>query len=1143
MTALAILAVLLALALLLPLLRRRTGVEADAAGRTEAAAHSPGSDCSQCGQAADRCAVRCLLSGKSEEPEYYEDEHLDRYRGRAPETYTPEEREEFDYVRRTMRPEEVRGWRHSLALRGIRPPFILLMLLAASACSTQKNTSASRWWHGFKARYNTYYNGAVAYVDGSLEKERGHRDNFTELIPLYPVSAKQSRETGKGNYDRAIEKAEKAIHQHSIRRRPAWDKRRRKTAKDIEWLGRKEYNPFLWRAWMLMGRAQFHKGDFDAAASTFAYMSRLYATQPAILGKARAWLAKAYTEEGWQYNAENVIRDMQRDSIHWRAQKEWDYTYADYYLHTEQYREAIPWLRRVIRHEMRSRQKAREWYLLGQLYALIGEQDSAYRAFRHVARHNPPYELEFNARIAQTEVLARSRGHRMVGRLRRMAASDNNKDYLDQVYYAIGNIHLAARDTLAAVSAYEEGAKRSTRGGIEKGVLLLRLGDLYWERMSFAAAQRCYGEAVGLIERDHREYARLARRSETLDALVPWTEAIHLQDSLQSLAAMGEAERNAAIDRVIDALKRKEREERRLQQEQDALQMQQQGGTGADRQRRGNQPRTPQPQQQGGGQWYFYNPMAVEQGKATFRKLWGRRDNVDHWQRNNQTVLAAPTGAEEVTDEEREQMAREAARADSLRQTADSAAQDPHRREYYMASLPFTAGQRAESDSVIAGALHQAGVICQERLDNTALAVRYLLRLESQYPDYPLMDDVYYHLALLHMRQHREAEASRYTVLLRERYPRSKYTTILTDPDYAENARHGEHLEDSLYTAAYRAFLAGDAETVERTVAEGERRFPLGANRDKRLFIGALTRLERGDAAGCIRGMETVVDEFPGSRISEMAGMIVRGVRAGRSISGGHFDMGSVWSRRTVVMDEADSTAALGFTAEEADDFLYVIAYPADSLNEHRLLYEVARHNFSHFLSRDFDIAITGDEGLHRLEVSGFRNHGEALTYAAEIQPLIQPLLATTPDHRRLLISRRNLELIGQRLSYDDYETFYREHFAPRPAPLSAPSVLIEPNEVVARPGQEDAPPPPPAGEAVTDRQGTLIPIEPPVKTEKGEKTGTVVSEQQPAKNKTGIYFRQATDKAAEKKKTADGKKPKKKTFDPEDEYYELEGF
>ena len=291
---------------------------------------------------------------------------------------------------------------------------LLISLALLASCSTKKNTAKSRWWQSFTARYNTYFNGSQAFIEGSLEKENGNKDNYTELIPLYTVSNKQSRDLGKGNFSRAIEKSEKAIKLHSIKVRPEWKKSRRKTAKDLEWLNRREYNPFLWRAWLLMGKSQFQQGDFEEAASTFSYMARLYQTQPAILGRARAWLAKSYTELGWIYDAEDVITKQRRDSMDWRAVKDWDYTYADYYIHSQRYAEAIPYLRKVIRHETRRKQKAREWFLMGQLQALLGHREEAYKAFRHVVRLNPPYELDFNARIAQTEVMAAGNAKRMI---------------------------------------------------------------------------------------------------------------------------------------------------------------------------------------------------------------------------------------------------------------------------------------------------------------------------------------------------------------------------------------------------------------------------------------------------------------------------------------------------------------------------------------------------------------------------------------------------------------------------------------------------------------------------------------------------------------------------------------------------------
>ena len=65
---------------------------------------------------------------------------------------------------------------------------------------------------------------------------------------------------------------------------------------------------------------------------------------------------------------------------------------------------------------------------MGQLQAQQGHREEAYKAFRHVTRLNPPYELEFNARIAQTEGMAAGDSKRMISRLKHIAASDNNKD-------------------------------------------------------------------------------------------------------------------------------------------------------------------------------------------------------------------------------------------------------------------------------------------------------------------------------------------------------------------------------------------------------------------------------------------------------------------------------------------------------------------------------------------------------------------------------------------------------------------------------------------------------------------------------------------------------------------------------------------
>ncbi len=930
---------------------------------------------------------------------------------------------------------------------------VALVALLAS-CSTEKNTSRSRWWHSFNARYNTYYNGSVAYIDASLEKENGNKDNFTEMIPMYTVGNKKSRELGKANYDKAIEKCEKAIKLHSITKRPEWTKSRRKTERDIEWLSRKEYNPFLWKAWMLMGRSQFFQGAFDEAASTFSYMCRLYATQPAIYGRARAWLAKSYIEQDWLYDAEDVIRNMQRDSIHWRAQKEWDFTYADYYIHTGDYDKAIPYLKKSIDHEMRKKQKARLCFLLGQLYAATGKNAEAYKAFKSVVRKNPPYELEFNARIAMTEVMGASQAKKMVGKLKRMAASDKNKDYLDQVYYAIGNIYLAQKDAMNAISNYEKGNKKATRSGIEKGVLLLKLGDLYWQQEKFSDAQRCYGEAIGLLDKDRKDYEQLSARSKVLDELVPYTDAIHLQDSLQALAKMSEKDRNAAIDRVIAELKRQEKEQKRLEDEKNAQQTMQRNGAMGNRNNtnRNNTAQTQQNNRQN-AVWYFYNAMAVQQGKQAFEKLWGKRENTDNWQRVNKTVVGNLNGDAdmELTEEQKDSIAKAELAQDSLEQLKDSAQNDPHKREYYLAQIPFTSDQVATSNLTIMDGLYNSGVIFKDKLDNLDLSKKQFTRLETQYPDFEQKADMYYHLFLLYSRLGQHNVAAGYVEKLKAEYPENQWTILLTDPYFKENAQFGVHIEDSLYAATYDAFKADRLSEAKANAQISATRFPLGENRDKFLFIGGLAKLNDGDSKGCVDDMKAVVEKFPQSKLAEMAGMIVNGVNAGKPLHGARFDLGDVWTRRTAVLADSDSINAKTFDAERNTEFVFMLAYVPDSVDENKLLYQMAKVNFTHYVVRNFDLAIEDANGLRRMVVRGFRNYDEALQYARGLaeQAGLQQLLSGC---KAIVISDKNLPLLGTNFSYADYQDFYDKNFAP--LKISSQPLLTEPIHVAPK---EDA--------------------------------------------------------------------------------------
>jgi hypothetical protein len=207
----------------------------------------------------------------------------------------------------------------------------ILLLISLAGCSVKKNTAGSRFYHSFTTRYNVYFNGHEAYKRGIEAIETGNKDSYLEMLPLYPIENKKTVGLGKSDFDRAIEKSQKAIKLHSIKKKPA-RKPGRKTPEEKRWLSQKEYNPFLHNAWMMMGKSQFYKGEFLEAASTFSYIIRLYDTNPKVLAEANIWLSRCYTEMDWFYDAEGVLTKLNNDSLPSAMMPDYSAAYGNYLL-------------------------------------------------------------------------------------------------------------------------------------------------------------------------------------------------------------------------------------------------------------------------------------------------------------------------------------------------------------------------------------------------------------------------------------------------------------------------------------------------------------------------------------------------------------------------------------------------------------------------------------------------------------------------------------------------------------------------------------------------------------------------------------------------------------------------------------------
>ena len=916
---------------------------------------------------------------------------------------------------------------------------ILLVVVALCGCSGRKNTAASRAYHAFTAKYNTYYNGYLSYQQGIKAQSEGHKDNYLEQLPLLTISNKTTKAIAGSNYDRAIDKAQKAIKNHSIKRKPKRPTGKKLTEKQKRFYAQKEFNPFLWKAWFLMANSQFQKGEFTEAASTYIYITKLYENDPEIVAQARIGLAKCYTEMEWLYEAEDLLMRARRDSIPQKFEEEFALAKANLLMKQKRTGEAIEHVKTGMeRKGITNLDKARELYLLGQLYAANGDMKAAYKCFGKTISKSPPYELEFNARIRQTETATDENHKKILRKLKRMARSPKNKDYLSQVHYAIGNIHLSKKDTTEAIKAYETGVAEGATSGYGTAMLHLSLAKLYWEKERFSKAYDNYSKALPLIDEEHDNYKEIKFRNDVLGDIIQYTDVVEKQDELLYWASLPQEQLYPIIDELIKEEKRKEelrkKEEKKLKREE--------GGGGyedADM----DLPDISIPDNNEKALWYFYNKQFVSQGLRTFKQKWGERELKDYWRFSYEipslmgenefpgdSIEADSVGIDEIIADN-DSIAFE----EIPEEPVEELVSDPTTREFYIQQIPDTDEEKAQANSALREALFESGVRFKDNASNKALTLKYLERVVNEHSDFERMAETYYQLFIASSRWNEPEKAEHYKNLLIENYPDSSFTKRIQEPDFFDNAMTRKHKEDSIYVKAYRHYLQKEYELVEKENLVAGDKYPKGNHRARFLFLDAMAKLYGDKQSEALKVLEELIATYSNDSISSIANGISTGIKEGRLLQSGIST--SIWDRKAdgTIKTEMENIPPFNKNRDEA--FYFVLAFPNDSLDEKRLLFEIARYNFSRYMVRKFDMVFEKQAEITLFEVKEFLNYDEAFLYRKRIYENGK-MAKLLEGINCFIISKTNLDLLLQHYSFGDYQEFYEKEL------LAIPEVEID---------------------------------------------------------------------------------------------------
>lgn len=903
---------------------------------------------------------------------------------------------------------------------------VFVMIAVLTGCSTKKNTPASRNWQAFTTRYNVYYNGKTHYDEQLKAMLDGYQDDYSQLVKVHPAEARNDKKAPQpsGDFKRTIEKMQKSIQLHSIKKKP-----RKKTgsAKEKAFRAREEFNPFLHNSWLTMGKGQYMNGDFLGAASTFFYISKHFTWLPKTVTEARLWMALSYLAMDWDYEAENALHPVkEKDLVNNELRNLYNLAYADYYLHTKNWEKAVKPLEYAARHAKGS-QKNRLWFLLGQTYTQLGKKKDAYNAFKKAGSGAATdYRTKFNARIKQSEVFQGTNIKKEVRALRNMTHYARNTEFLDQIYYAIGNLYISRKDTAEAMKNYRLAVEKSTRNGIDKALAQLALGNLYFLQGDYVKAQPCYSEAVPQLPETYPDYKMLKKRSDVLDELATYAGNVHLQDSLLTLSKMTPEEQRKACQKLVDELIEREKKEAEEAAREEYLANQQ----GADDNIKRNDAPANTMINNGDKSWYFYNSMTKNQGKTEFQRRWGARKNEDDWRRRNKSVFSLDEeSADDESDNEGEGLPNDTTSMSPEEKEAAKkqldAASDPHNVEYYLAQIPKTPEEIQTCHDVIQEGLYNMGIILKDKLEDFPAARKEFNQLLESYPDNIYRLDVYYNMYLMAVRSGDVAQAERWRQMILANFPDSPYGQAMLDPNYFENLRKMFRVQEAKYQEAYDAYLDNSNSRVHALTAEMERDFPLSKIMPKFVFIDALSYLTENDLPKFKERLEYLLEKWPDTDMTPMAGSIVRGLRQGREPNKGSSNSrGMIWSMRlsndSVPMN-ADGTPA-NFENDPNSPQYLVLAFPRDSVSSNQLLYDVARFNFSSFVVRDFDLEEMSFGNIGLLIVKGFENVKQLEHYR---NVMAEKGFEVPEGVRLIMISKPNFELLlREGRSFEEYFRF-----------------------------------------------------------------------------------------------------------------------
>ncbi|SDG23051.1 hypothetical protein SAMN05421827_104206 [Pedobacter terrae] len=909
-------------------------------------------------------------------------------------------------------------------------PFFILISIFIYGCVANKDTAVDRRFQNLTAKYNYIYNANVLLSEYNENLLQSYNDNYEKTLPVYldpepQINLVLTPGAANKQLDDVIIKGQTIIND-------------------------KSFSNYIDDAYMLLGKANYLKGNYFIASEYFDYTAKTYNSDLKTFIMAMNWKARSQMELNNMVLADKIIDTMLRASDQLKKDlAEPLATAAQMRIYQKRNKEAILFLESAIALPAEKQLRIRWRFILAQLQEKEKNIQDAYANFTKVEKSNAPFEMYFHANLNRIKLRALLNGEKLnkEQQLLALLKDDKNTDYTDQIYYQVGELFSAEGNFVKAEENYHKSVLKSTRNQTQKALSYLRIADLNFKEFNnYIKAKLYYDSTVMILPKNFPDYDNIVKKADNLQYLTDRYTIISKEDTAQAFAKLPAAEREAKVKAYLTP----------------KVEVSNTGGVINNQFL--NDPDFPNrslntPNHTAGNTFYFNNNAAISNGFGDFKKRWGTRQLEDNWrqsvrssaQETNQ-VLAGGKVATEITP--------------ANGQSNPTAADQTSLEKQFLDALPTTPVLVAASDQKIIDAYFEIASFYQQELNDKSEANKIYLELIKRYPDNNHLVAIYYSL-YLNYKGIDDAKSEQYKQLVINKFPESNFAKNILDPSYSAKQTQMENMAINNYNATFDAYAKKDYVNVVKLADDNITAFPENDLAPQYAYLKAIAVGRTAKVDPLLTEFNLITNRYPNDKIiTPLVRDHLKYIEANleefkqRSVALIDFDANAprfvsqaapvdvptkplvvenpvakqaepIPVEKPVEVKPVDPTKPVSiFSNAKSEEYYYVIDVADATLTLSSSRFGIGQFNRGNYPDNDLEHKLVELDNDQLIYITSFIDLEDAKLYESSITGQLKNIMKVPANlYKGFIISKENFEKLTDRTRINEYLEFLKDNY------------------------------------------------------------------------------------------------------------------